>query len=80
MRLMYLPMLVCLRYKSSYKFGDYSNPDFAGEQFSFALGVEMNRYMKRFVLSPYAEVNVGYSDHIPGYNIGVYCGYYFPVK
>lgn len=74
------PYVSWLRYKSSYKFGDYSNPDFAGEQFSFALGVEMNRYMKRFVLSPYAEVNVGYSDHIPGYNIGVYCGYYFPVK
>lgn len=74
------PYISLLRYKSSYKYGDYSNPDVAGEQFSFALGVELNKYLNRFVLSPYAELNVGYTDHIPGYNIGVYCGYYFPVR
>jgi len=71
------PYMSLLRYKSSYKYGDYTNPNYAGDQFSFALGVEINRYFKRFQLSPYIEYNVGYADHISGINTGVYCGYYF---
>lgn len=71
------PYISLLRYKSSYKYGDYSNPKYAGEQFSFASGLEINRYFKRFQLSPYVEYNVGYADHISGFNTGVYFGYYF---
>jgi hypothetical protein len=74
------PFVSLLRYKASYKYGDYSNVDFAGDQLSFTLGVELNHYMNRFVFSPYAEVNIGYTDHIPGFNLGVNCGYYFPVR
>jgi len=44
---------------------------------SFASGVQLNKYFGRFVLSPYAEYNIGYRNHIPGYNIGVYCGVHF---
>lgn len=71
------PYTSLLRYKSSYKYGDYTNPKYAGEQFSFALGVEINKYFNKFQLSPYVEYNVGYADHISGFNAGVYCGYYF---
>jgi hypothetical protein len=71
------PYVSILRYRYSYKYGVYSDPDFVGEQLSFASGVQMNKYFGRFVLSPYAEYNVGYRDHIPGYNFGVYFGMYF---
>lgn len=73
------PYISILRYKHAYEFGYHpDDPGYAGDQFSYAVGVQMNKYFHRFMVSPYAEVNVGYSDHIPGINIGVYCGYYFP--
>lgn len=71
------PYVSMLRYKASYAYGDYNNANYAGEQFSFAMGLELNKYFKRFVLSPYAEWNIGYKDHLSGFNTGVYCGYYF---
>ena len=71
------PYLSFLRYKYAYEHGIYSPADVAGEQFSFATGVQINKYFGRFVLSPYAEYDIGYKDHIPGYNFGVYCGIYF---
>jgi hypothetical protein len=72
------PYVSLLRYKYSYKYGYYyQDPHFAGQQFSYAVGVQMNKYYNRFVFSPYAEINVGYSDRVPGYNVGIYCGYYF---
>jgi hypothetical protein len=72
------PYISLLRYKYAYKYGIYSDSKFTGEQMSFATGVQINKYFGRFVLSPYAEYNIGYRNHIPGYNIGVYCGIYFP--
>jgi len=74
------PYMSLLRYKSSYKFGESSNTVLTNEQFSFALGLELNKYFNRFTLSPYAEYNIGYNDHKSCYNVGVYCGYYFQVK
>ena len=74
------PYVSLLRYKYAYEYGNYSDPDFIGEQLSFATGVQINNYFGRFVLSPYAEYNIGYKDHISGYNIGIYCGIYFPTK
>lgn len=74
------PFLSLLRYKSAYEYGNYSNPDFIGEQFSFASGIQVNKYFGRFLVSPYAEYNVGYKDHIHGYNFGIYCGIHFPYK
>jgi hypothetical protein len=59
---------------------NYSDVNFVSEQFSFASGLQINKYFGRFVLSPYAEYNIGYEDHISGFNIGVYCGIYFPGK
>jgi hypothetical protein len=74
------PYVSFLRYKSAYKTGSYSDPDYIGEQLSFTTGIQLNKYFGRFVLSPYAEFNVGYKDKIPGYNVGVYCGINFPGK
>jgi hypothetical protein len=74
------PYLSLLRYKYAYVYSNPSDTEARGEQFSFASGVQLNKYFGRFVLSPYAEYNIGYKDHISGCNIGVYCGIYFPYK
>jgi hypothetical protein len=74
------PYVSLLRYKSSYEHSDSSDPDFIGEQLSFATGVQMNRYYGRFVLSPYGEYNIGYKDLDSRFNIGVYLGIYFRGK
>jgi hypothetical protein len=74
------PYLSLLRYKYAYEHGNYSDPDFMGEQLSFATGIQINKYFGRFVLSPYAEYNIGYRNHNPGYNLGIYCGVYFMKK
>jgi hypothetical protein len=74
------PYISLLRFKYSYKTMDYNAMGYSGEQASGALGVQVNKYYNRFYLSPYAEINVGYNDHIPRYNIGIYFGYYFPGK
>ena len=74
------PYISLLRYKYSYVHRNYSDVNFVSEQFSFASGLQINKYFGRFVLSPYAEYNIGYKDHISGFNVGVYCGIYFPGK
>jgi hypothetical protein len=74
------PYVSLLRYKYAYEHGSYSDPNVKGEQLSSALGLQINKYFGRFILAPYAEWNMGYVDHISGYNLGVYCGIYFPVK
>jgi hypothetical protein len=74
------PYISLLRFKYSYEYGNYSNPDFISEQLCFASGIQLNKYFGRFVLSPYAEFDVGYKDHAPGFNIGAYFGIYFKSK
>ena len=74
------PYVSFLRIKSAYEYGNDSNPAFAGDQISFATGIEVEKYFGRFVLTPYAEFNIGYTDHLAGYNIGAYFGILFPVK
>jgi|GEM_PF-908305 hypothetical protein len=71
------PYVSVLRYKSSYEHNDLSNPDFIGEQLSFAFGVQICKYFGRFVFSPYSEWNVGYKDFKSRFNLGVYLGIYF---
>jgi len=74
------PYLSLLRFKYAYEHGNYSDANVTGEQLCYALGLEVNKYFGRFVLSPYAEFDMGYKDHIPGFNMGVYCGIFFPKK
>ncbi len=51
-----------------------------GGQFSFATGVQMDKYIGHFFISPYAEYNIGYQDHISGFNAGIGIGISFPYK
>jgi hypothetical protein len=71
------PYVSMLRYKSSYEHSNISDPDFVGEQLSFALGVQIYKYFGRFVFSPYGEWNAGYKDFKSRYNLGIYLGIYF---
>lgn len=72
------PFLSLLRYKSAYEYGIYNETNRTNEQLSLAFGLEINKYFKSFLLSPYIECNIGYTDHKPGVNAGVYCGVFFP--
>lgn len=47
---------------------------------AFATGLQLNKYYGRFFISPYAEYNVGYTDHISGFNVGIGAGYSFLSK
>jgi hypothetical protein len=74
------PYFSLMRFQFSYD--DNYNPysEYAGDQVSWAIGLQVNKYFNRLYISPYAEINVGYTDHIPRYNIGIYCGYFFYSK
>jgi len=71
------PYVSLLRYKFAYKNGDNPDPNFIGEQLCFTSGLQLDKYIGRFVFSPYAEYCFGYKDHLSGYNLGVYLGVYF---
>jgi hypothetical protein len=45
--------------------------------FSFASGIQLDKYFGRFYFSPYAEYCIGYSDHIGGFNVGAGLGISF---
>jgi hypothetical protein len=70
------PYISCLKYKSAYEYGHYSNTNRTNEQLCGTLGLEVNKYFNRFLLSPFIECNIGYVDHNPQVNAGLYCGYY----
>jgi hypothetical protein len=54
--------------------------DFEGIQLSFATGIQMDKYLGRFFISPYADYSIGYHDHISGFNAGIGVGISFPIK
>lgn len=74
------PYISILRFKDSYEFENNGNSGDSRQQVDFVAGLEVNKYFRRFLLSPYIEYHIGYNDHIQGLNSGVYFGYYFPVK
>jgi hypothetical protein len=47
---------------------------------TFVAGLEVNRYFKRFLLSPYVEYSIAYGGDFRGFNVGVNFGYYLPKK
>jgi hypothetical protein len=69
------PYVSLLRFK---QFIPSDNLSFDGGQFSFANGVQIDKYFGRFFISPYLEYNIGYSDHKAGINGGVGFGISFP--
>jgi hypothetical protein len=68
------PFISFLRYKVARPYSYSIDPLRIDEQLSFATGVQINKYFGRFMLSPYAEYNIGYKDHLSGANVGVYFG------
>lgn len=56
------------------------NEDTNYSRASFSTGIELNKYFKRFVFSPYVEYNVSYDGVLKGINFGANAGYYFPKK
>jgi hypothetical protein len=71
------PFISLLRYKYAYRPGIETDPFSITDQLSFATGIQLNKYLGNFVLSPYAEYNIGYKDRISGFNAGIYFGYFF---
>jgi hypothetical protein len=72
------PYLSFLRFKQVSVTIDAEHPDGLESSTCFAIGLEINRYFKRFVLSPYIDYNIAYSGQNHGLNIGLYLGYSFP--
>jgi hypothetical protein len=74
------PFISALRLKQ-FKIDDANiSPEDNYAHASFAAGLELNQYFKRFVLSPYAEYNISYDGYLRGFNFGVSFGYYFPER
>jgi hypothetical protein len=74
------PYVSILRFKSAgeNRFSKDNNGGY--DQVCFAAGVEINKYIRRFYISPYIEYNIGYKDHISGVYLGVNCGITFPSR
>ena len=71
------PYLSLLRYRSAY-LSDGSMPvNVSHEQFCFASGVKLDNYCGKFLISPFAEYNIGYQDHKSGFIGGVAFCYRF---
>jgi hypothetical protein len=69
------PYVSLLRYRQAIPTGAES---YGEGQLSFATGVQMDKYIGRFFISPYAEFNIGYRDGISQFNAGIGIGISFP--
>jgi hypothetical protein len=71
------PYVSLLRFRQAIS----ASPESAVEgQFSFATGVQADKYIGRFFISPYAEYNIGYKDRISQFNAGIGFGILFPLR
>lgn len=71
------PYLSLLRYKYASSPSYRSDSNKVSSQFCGAIGVHYNKYVRSFVISPYIEYNVGYTDKKTGINAGINCGFKF---
>jgi len=71
------PYLSLLRFKQLSIGDEMSNSRDDNAHASFAAGMELNRYYKHLVVSPYLEYNLAYDGYISGVNFGINVGYYF---
>jgi hypothetical protein len=70
------PYISLLKFKTYYGSYKDAHPDTWEDQVCFALGIELNKYFNKVVLSPYIEYNQGYGDHRGFMYAGVYLGFY----
>ena len=74
------PYVSLLRFRQFSNVADSENDDGIEGSACFAVGLEVNKYFKKFVVSPYADYSVGYSGPIHGVTCGINFGYYFSSK
>jgi hypothetical protein len=70
----YISLLKFKTYYGSYK--DAHPYTSVEDQVCFAIGIELNKYFNKIVLSPYIEYNQGYGDSHGFMYAGVYLGFY----
>jgi hypothetical protein len=74
------PYMSFLRFRQFTNVTNSENADGIEGSACFAAGLELNKYIKNFVLSPYIDYTKGYSGPIHGFTIGINMGYYFSNK
>lgn len=74
------PYVSFLRIKQFSNVETHEHPDEYDGGACFSVGLELNHYMKKFVVSPYLDYNIAYSGDFRGFNVGINMGYYFPSK
>jgi hypothetical protein len=74
------PYVSLLRFRQFTNVANSENADGVEGSACFAVGLEVNKYFKKFILSPYADYSIGYSGPIRGFTCGINFGYYFSYK
>jgi hypothetical protein len=74
------PYVSLLRFRQFTNVANSENADGVEGSACFAVGLEVNKYFKNFILSPYADYSMGYSGTIRGFTCGINFGYYFSHK
>jgi hypothetical protein len=74
------PFISMLRLKQLYINDLMTSKEDNAAHTSFVAGLELNRYYKHFIISPYLEYNIAYDGYFRGFNLGINLGYYFPKK
>ena len=74
------PYISLLRFKTLNNQPNTESQDEFISNANFAVGIEFNKYVNRFVLSPYADYEIAYNGSGYGFNIGFSVGYYFRAK
>ena len=74
------PYVSLLRFRQFTNVANSENADGVEGSACFAVGLEVNKYFKKFILSPYADYSIGYSGPIRGFTCGINFGYYLSYK
>lgn len=74
------PFISMLRLKQLYINDLTTSKEDNAAHASFVAGLELNRYYKHFIISPYLEYNIAYDGYFRGFNLGINLGYYIPKK
>lgn len=74
------PYVSLLRYRQFRNVATSLNDDKIEGSACFAVGLEVNKYFNKFLLSPYADYSVGYAGPIRGFAFGINFGYSFSYR
>jgi len=74
------PYMSLLRFRQFTNVTDSQNAEGFESSPCFAVGLEVNKYFGRFILSPYVDYSIAYSGPIRGFTCGINFGYYFTKK